>query len=157
MKISWIGAWVSRIDWCKGDWCGLTHMVVRLSDIRSKPGKKRFFCVFRLFLSLCRTASRPYRLSHIIVLRINQFYKPKDQSMKFSWKYMENWWSWKMSFFWVGHFEFFCFILMKTSSPFIWGIIYFYNMDGSFRILEKTSSELICTRLYLSTYWRERT
>ena len=43
-------------------------------------------------------------------------------------------------------------ISMKTSSPFIWGIIYFCTMDGFFRILEKTSSELICTRLYQCTY-----
>ena len=35
-------------------------MVVRLSDIRSKTAKKCLFCVFRPFLSLCRTASRPY-------------------------------------------------------------------------------------------------
>ena len=41
------------------------------------------------------------------------------------------------------------FISMKTSRPFIWGIIYFCNMDGFFRILEKTSSKLICTRLYV--------
>ena len=42
---------------------------------------------------------------------------------------------------------FFCFISMKKSSPFIWDIIYFCTMDGFFRILEKTSSVLICTRL----------
>ena len=41
-----------------------------------------------------------------------------------------------------------CFISMKTSSPFIWDITYFCTMHGFFRILEKTSSELICTRLY---------
>ena len=43
--------------------------------------------------------------------------------MKFSRKNIENWRSWKMSFFWVGHFEFFfskkkyfcCFIAMKIS------------------------------------------
>ena len=40
-------------------------MAVRLSDISSKTGKKCIFCVFRSFLSLCRTASLPYRLSHI--------------------------------------------------------------------------------------------
>ena len=42
--------------------------------------------------------------------------------MKFSWKNIENWRSWKMTFFWVGHFEFFfskkkfffCLILIKT-------------------------------------------
>ena len=106
---------------------------------------------FRLFLSLWRTASQPYKLSHTNALCINQFYKPKDQSMKFSWKNIENWRSWKM-FFWVGHFDFFCFISMKTSSLFICGIIYFSNMDIFFRILEKTSSELICTRLY-THYW----
>ena len=27
--------------------------------------------------------------------------------MKFSQKFFENWWFWKMHFFWVGHFEFF--------------------------------------------------
>ena len=35
-KISQIGPWVSRIDWCKGHWCGSTYMAVRLSDIFSK-------------------------------------------------------------------------------------------------------------------------
>ena len=60
-----------------------------------------------------------------------------------------------MSFFWVGHFGFFFqkniffwFLSMKTSSPFILGIIYFCTMDGFFRILKKTSSELICTQSY---------
>ena len=41
--------------------------------------------------------------------------------MKFSWKNIENWRSWKMRFFWGGHFEFFksailnffCFISVK--------------------------------------------
>ena len=32
--------------------CILVRMVVRLSDISSKTGKKCIFCVFRLFLSL---------------------------------------------------------------------------------------------------------
>ena len=49
MKFSWIGPWVSRIYWCKGHWCGLTYMVVRLSDISSKKGKKGIFGAFRLF------------------------------------------------------------------------------------------------------------
>ena len=42
----------------------------------------------------------------------------------------------------------FCFFPMKISLAFIWGFLYFCTMDGFFRILEKTSSELICTRLY---------
>ena len=77
MKISWIGPWVSRIDWCEVYWCGSTYMVMRLSNISSKTAL-------------------------------------------------------------------FCFISMKTSSPFIWGTIYFCTMDCFFIILEKTS----CTRLY---------
>ena len=32
---------------------------------------------------------------------------PTNQSLKFSWKKIENWGSWKFQFFWVGHFEFF--------------------------------------------------
>ena len=35
-KISQIGPWVSRIEWCKWHWCGLTYMAVRLSNINSK-------------------------------------------------------------------------------------------------------------------------
>ena len=72
VKISRIGPWVSRIEWCEGHWNGSTYMVVRLSDIRSETAKKCLFCVFRPFLSLCRTASRPYGLSQINALRIIQ-------------------------------------------------------------------------------------
>ena len=60
-----IGPWNSIIDWCEGNWCGSTYIVVRLSEVSLKTGKKYIFCVFRLFLSLCRTASWPYRLCHI--------------------------------------------------------------------------------------------
>ena len=49
MKISWIGPWGSRIDWCKGHWCGSTYLVVRLFNISSKTGKKCIFCVFDEF------------------------------------------------------------------------------------------------------------
>ena len=95
-----------------------------------ETGKKCIFGVFRPILILYRTASRPYTLSHINALRINQSYQPKDQSMKFSWKNIENWRSWKMRFFWVGHFDFFFLHLSEKSSPFIWGIIFFCTMDG---------------------------
>ena len=74
VKISWSSPWVSRIHWCEGHWYGSTYMAVRLSDISSKTGQKCIFCVFWPFLSLCRTASWPYRLSHTIALRINEFY-----------------------------------------------------------------------------------
>ena len=41
-------------------------MVVRLPDISSETGKKGIFCVFRLFLSLCWTALRPYRMTQVV-------------------------------------------------------------------------------------------
>ena len=106
-KISWIGPWVSRIDWCKGQWCGSTYMAVRMSDISSKT------CIFCLFLSLRRTVSQPYRLSHINALRIDQSYWPKDQSSKFAQTFFENWRFWKLSFFESVILDFFCFIPMK--------------------------------------------
>ena len=37
-KISGICPWMITINWCKGRWCGLTFMVVRLSDVSSKTG-----------------------------------------------------------------------------------------------------------------------
>ena len=57
--------------------------------------------------------------------------------------------------FWISLFQkkiTFCFILMKTSSPFIWGIIYFCTMDSFFRISEKTSSELMNTTVFQPYY-----
>ena len=96
-------------------------MAVRLSDISSKTGKKCLFCVFWPILSLCRIAAWPYRLSYKNALRINQFYSPKDQSIKFSQKILRIG-DFEKRFFWVGHFEFFfreifffCFFPMKTS------------------------------------------
>ena len=49
VKLSGIGPWVRRINWCKGHQCDSTNMVVRQSDIRPKTGKKHkkiFFCLF---------------------------------------------------------------------------------------------------------------
>ena len=43
-----MAAWVSRINWCKGHWCGSTYMVVRLSDVSSKCSKH----ISHLFSSL---------------------------------------------------------------------------------------------------------
>ena len=108
-------------------------MVVRLSEIRVKTGKKCIFCIFRLFLPLCQTTSWPYRLSYINGLRINQSSSPKDQSVKFSQKNFKNWRFWKTAIlknrpFWIFFFikkNFFCFIFMKIS-PNLYG-----RMDGS--------------------------
>ena len=82
------------------------NIPMSLSDSKIKVPQK-FFQKFRLFLSLCRTASRPYRLSHINALHINQYYYSKDQSMKFLHKIFENWRFWKSQFFWVSNFNFF--------------------------------------------------
>ena len=101
LKISWIGPWVSRIGWCEAHWFGSTYMAVRLSEESSKTGKKCIFLCFLLFFSLCRTPWRLYTLSHINALCINQSYQPKDQSVKFSQNFFENWRFWKTQFFWV--------------------------------------------------------
>ena len=84
-------------------------------------------------MTLCQTASRPYRLSYVNAFRINQFYKPKDQSVKFLRKNFENWRFWKTSilknrpfwFFFPWKKNCFCLILMKIS-PNLYG-----KMDGS--------------------------
>jgi hypothetical protein len=52
MKFLWFGPSVGKIDWCEWHWCCSFYMVMRLSDISSKTGKK---CGFWLFLRLCRT------------------------------------------------------------------------------------------------------
>ena len=44
-KNSQIGSLVSRINWCKGQQCGSTSNVVRLSNLRSKTGKKHKKCM----------------------------------------------------------------------------------------------------------------
>ena len=122
-KNVWIGPLVSSIDWCKGYWCGSTYMAMRLSNISWKTGKKCIFGIFRPFLSVCRTASLPYRLSHIkgIFASINP---PNSRTnsenlkniygelaeLKNSLFLSRPFWI----FFWI-FFVFFCFIPMKIS------------------------------------------
>ena len=76
-KVPEIGPWVKKINWCK------TFMVVRLSNIKSKTGKRHKKCIVSLVYALCWTAWRPCRLSHIDALCINLSYWPKDQFLKF--------------------------------------------------------------------------
>ena len=45
-KISEIGPWISRIEWCEGHWCSSTYMAVRLSDKSLKTAKKYRKCIF---------------------------------------------------------------------------------------------------------------
>ena len=108
MKILWIGPWVNRIDWCEWHWCGSTYIVVRLSDINSKTAyfkntKNAFFAYFwadirQPYNHISWTTQKPFASINSTKQRTN---------MKFSWKNIENWRSWKMSFFLVGHFDFF--------------------------------------------------
>ena len=98
-KFLWIGPWVNKVDWCKGHWCSSTYMVARLSDIRAKTAKKRKKGHFSPFLSLCQTAWRPYKLSHINALHTISSYEAKDQSLKKKFQKNENWRNWNMSFF----------------------------------------------------------
>ena len=68
VKISWIGPWVSRIDWCEENWCGSTYMAVRLSNIfklknHLKHKKMHFLLVFELMsdsLTFCWATLMPF-------------------------------------------------------------------------------------------------
>ena len=125
VKISWSGPWVSRIHWCEGHWYGSTYMAVRLSDISSKMAKKHKKCIFGLFLSLCRTPSRPFRLPmpfasmnstnpatapwnfHKKILRIGDFEK---------WPFFES----AILNFFFGNFFFFLLHSHENQPKFIW-------------------------------------
>ena len=48
----WIGPLVSRIDCCKGHWCGSIYMVMRLST--SKTGKNAYFVFLACFWAYVR-------------------------------------------------------------------------------------------------------
>ena len=79
--------------------------------------------------------------------------------MKISWKNIENWRSWKIRFFWGGHFEFSKLAILIFFASYQWKTqpIYmryhfFCTMDGFSRILEKRGGGLLCTRLYVLFY-----
>ena len=128
LNILQIGPRISRINWCEGHWYGSIYMVEILSGVSSKTGKKCIFCIFRLFLPLCQTASWPHRLSYINGLCINQSYKPKDGSVKFSQKNLENWRFWKTAVlknrpFWnfsLKKIFFFLLHFYENQSKFVW-------------------------------------
>ena len=70
-------------------------------------------CIFCLFLSLCRTVSQPYRLSHINALCINQSYKPKTSP----WNFQKNMGILKNSLFLSWPFWIFFFSISFSSCP----------------------------------------
>ena len=51
-------------------------------------------------MPFCWTVWQPYRLSYILGLYMSIFYLPKDHFLKFWWKNVQNWWIWKIVFFW---------------------------------------------------------
>ena len=69
MKISQIGPWVSRIDWCEGHQCS-TYVSMRLSDIRAKTGLKHKKCIFCL-LWICNLL---YRWSLLTMFHVPLMY-----------------------------------------------------------------------------------
>ena len=133
------------------------HMAVRLSDISSKTAqkhKKGFFACFIAYVG--QPHSHMGRATSMPFTSINST-NPRTNPWNFHEKILRIGGAEKWGFFESPFRFFFGFISMKTSSPFIWGIIYFCNMDGFLRILEKTSSELICTWLYLHNFLSEFT
>ena len=139
VKISTYPFYHTNLDWFLWEWSKKKSKFFFFFFLNKKFKMADFSkCIFYLFLPLCQTASWPYRLSWINGLRINQFYWPKDQPVKFSQKSFENWRFWKMAILKNGDFEkwrfwkmailknwpflifffkkkFFCFILMKIS------------------------------------------
>ena len=159
MKFLWFGPWVSRIDWCEGHWNVSTYMVVRLSDKQPKNTKNTFFVCFWAYVR------QPH--NHISWAKPMPFASinstnPRSNPWEYHEKILRIGGAGKWVFFWGGHFEFsksailifFLLHLCEKSSPFIWGIIFFCTMDGSSRILKKTSFQFFCTWLYFLTTTR---
>ena len=82
---------------------GSTYMVVRVSDIRSKIGKKFIFCAFILFLSLCHNhiswaTSMPFASINLTNPRTKDKFLKKDIPMKISQSFLDSkngskfWW-----------------------------------------------------------------
>ena len=75
----------------------------------------------------------------------------KDQSLKFSQKNIENWWSWKSQFLWVDHFEFF-YLLHPYSyqSQFMW----YQEWDKILMITLISSKKLrVCNNMGNTVLW----
>ena len=159
-KISEIGPWIYRINWCKGHGYSSTHIVVRLPERRPLYSKKGQKCIFQ-------TAWQPYRLSHIHALCINLSYKPKHQSLKFWRKNIKNWQVWKSQFFESVIFFstkrilfFFCFIPIEIrhqlwnridGTQFLWLLWFQTKNNPSQTFFEECRAYLLLTRVTCST------
>ena len=117
IKNSWIGPWVIRIDWCEGHWCGLTYMVMTASQLISWVPPMPFPSIYST-----NPRTEPWNF-HENILRIGK--------------------AGKWDFFWDGHFFSiffsFCFISMKTSSPFMGGFICTFSLLSSLSFTFQTS------------------
>ena len=128
---------VSRIDWCEGHWCGSTYMVERLSNVSSKTGKNAFFvflgrfwaywqlAIFESAILNLKKKKKKNLNGRLKKLSFSKYYHILKNSVFLS----------RPFWFFFQKKYFFCFISKKTSSPFIWGIIFFWTMDDFFRIL----------------------
>ena len=158
MKISWIGPWVNRIDWCEGHWFGSTYMAMRLSEISSKTGKKCIFCDFRLFLPLPQTTSQAY-----IYFELHQC--PSHQSIlltqgripeiftKFFWELaiLKNSGFLSQPFFKKKNHNFSCFLAMRNCTT-------FYSVRNYLRISAIYFAHIVsCQFLYIMIYlnWKK--
>ena len=68
MKILWIGPWASRINWCKGHWCGSTYMVVSWgcpTYAQKQPKNTKVTSEFFLASSQWKQAALSYEISFI--------------------------------------------------------------------------------------------
>ena len=156
MKFLWFGPWISRIDWCKRHWFVSTYMVVRLSDKQPKNTKNTFFVCFWAYVG------QPHNLiSWVVPMPFKSINStiPRTNPWKFHEKILRIGGAGKRGFFEAAilnflsrPFWFFLLHLCEKSSPFIWGIIFFCTMDGSSRILKKTSFQFFCTRLYMKIF-----
>ena len=96
-KISENGPWVSRRNSWIGQGCSSTYMVVRLSNIRAKTTKNAFLPLKWPFVG---QPDNHMGWATSLACTLNIFYLPKDYFLKFWWKNVQNWWIWKIAFFW---------------------------------------------------------
>ena len=151
VKISGIGPWVRRIKWCKGHWYGSIYMVVRLSNTRSKAGKKCIFCVFCMFRQpgnhIGWTTSMHFTSIYPTDPRTNLWNFNKTISRIGGFE--------KLVFFWVDHFDF---LFQNENQSQIWDSIFMNIMVfsqkwttpniiiGSVHYIQKTRREKLTVK-----------
>ena len=136
MKISWIGPWVSRIDWCKLHWCSCCEAVQCKGKNSLKTQKMHFLPVFELTSTIYIDGVHQFPLHQSILLTQGPIHEIFTKSV-------ENWRFWKMAilknsrfdFFFFFQKIFFCLIPMKICQKL------FDRMDG-------TTTQFWCFHLF---------